>query len=174
MKDLSKSSYLTSISAMFTVLSVIVLYISSIVPAASMSMFFLAGLFICPLLYERKPLNAFLIYVCTCLISLLTIPSAVNFLPYVFLFGHYGLGKYFFEDRMKKFMGMLFKLIYFNLFMLIIYFVCFDTLFGSLLTTVPGVFKWLILEVCFFIYDFLYSMMIVFYGKHLRKILFSY
>ncbi len=171
MRDLSKKTFQISLGAMLTVLSLLLLYCAALLPAGRVTLYFLSSLMLAPMLYERQPRAAFFVYLATGALSLLVLPGMIRSVPYLLLFGHYGLEKYHFEERYKPKRAYLYKWISFNLCMLLIYFTCFSALAGEALQKLA--LPWLILgaQAAFVAFDFAYSQAIRCYGRHLRRIL---
>jgi hypothetical protein len=166
-----KSTYRISLGAMLVALTVLTLYIGAILPAGRISLYFISGIFIIPMLYEFQPLAAFLIYLISSAIGLLFMPELVMILPYVFLFGHYGIGKYLIEERFRKLPAMIVKFVYYAAFTALIYFVCFQAFSGGILDTIPVYLTILILIALFFVYDFAYSLMVRLYNDRIGRFL---
>ena len=171
MRDLSKKTFQISLGAMLTVLSLLLLYCAALLPAGRVTLYFLSSLMLAPLLYERQPRAAFFVYLATGVLSLLVLPGLLRSVPYLLLFGHYGIGKYHFEERHKPKRAYLYKWIYYNFCMAIVYLTCFSAMAGEGLQKLA--LPWLILgaQAAFVAFDFAYSQAIRFYGRHLRRIL---
>ncbi len=171
MKDFSKKTYQISLGAMLTVLSLLTLYLSAVLPAGQLTLYFLSAVFIAPMLYERQPRAAFLVYVTTSVLSLLIMPGMILSLPYILLFGHYGIGKYLIEENCHRKRAYLYKWIYYNICMILIYFTCFQVVAGEALRSLAW--PWLLVgaQVAFVIFDFLYSRVIVLYKRYIRRAL---
>ena len=157
MKDFSKKTYQISLGAMLTVLSLLTLYLSAVLPAGQLTLYFLSAVFIAPMLYERQPRAAFLVYVTTSVLSLLIMPGMILGLPYILLFGHYGIGKYLLEKIQSKLISYIAKLLYFNIGMALIYFFAYSTFFQGVLTQIPFWLLIILVQVVFVIFDFVYS-----------------
>ncbi len=169
MRDFTKRAYRISITAMFLALSVIVLYLISIVPTGRLGLYFLSSLFVAPLLVEREPALALILYLSASVLSLFFMANILYVLPYVFLFGHYGIGKYYFEQMRHKKKAFFAKLLYYNATLALIYWVCFEAIAGDLLRDMPIVLLVILVEISFVAYDFLYSKITLFYDTVIRK-----
>ncbi len=171
MRDLSKKSFQTSLGAMLCVLSLLALYLSAVLPAGRITLYFLSGIFIAPLLFERQPKAALLVYLATSLLSLLIMPGAIFSVPYILLFGHYGIGKYLIEENCKRRRSYFYKWIYYNICIVFIYFLCFEIIAGDFLRKLA--LPWLIVcaQIAFLIYDFLYSRAVFLYKRYIRRAL---
>ena len=171
MRDLSKKTYQISLGAMLSVLALIALYLSAILPAGRITFYFLSGIFLAPLLFERQLRIAVIVYIATSLLSLLVLPGMVSSLPYILLFGHYGIGKFLIEENCKKKRAYLLKWIYYNISIVLVYFVCFSVLAGEWMAGLAWPWLFVLAQVAFVIYDYVYSYMILLYHKYLRRAL---
>jgi hypothetical protein len=111
-----KPAYNVSLAAMFAAFSVIFLYLAGILPTGRVTMYFLSSLFAAGMVIERQTLLAFAVYAATSLLGLLILPDRLSVLPYVLLFGHYGIGKLWLESNVRdKITAFLLKLVYFDI-----------------------------------------------------------
>lgn len=161
-----------SLAAMFAAMTLIVLYLASILPQLRLTLYFLSSIFVAGLLVENQPGMAMMLYVVVSGLGLLIVPGLFYVLPYVLLFGHYGIGKYFIERLRDKVAAYVLKLAYFNLALAAIYFLVLKAdllLAGELVAELP---LWLVIvlaQVAFVIYDFLYSKLTMFYAQKIRR-----
>ncbi len=157
-----------SLTAMFSAFSVIFIYLSAVVPTANISLFFVSSLFVSGMIVEDQPFAAFMVYIVSSLLSLLLVPNIIMVLPYVLLFGHYGIGKYLIERIKDRFVSFVFKLLYFNAGLVAIYFL-YGAFFAPLLERLPLYALLIIAQAVFFAYDFCYSKLIIMYEVRIRN-----
>ena len=153
---------------MFTAFGLIFLYLSAILPTGRIALLFLSSIFVAGLLVEDQPGLAILSFIMVGGLGLLLVPNLLMVLPYVLLFGHYGIGKYYFEKIRDKVVSFVLKLLYFNVGLVAIYFLAGEIFFGQLLKTVP---LWLLVvlaQIAFVIFDFLYSRVVLLYEHTIR------
>lgn len=158
-------------SAMFTAMSVVVLYLSVVFPNMKLTFYFLSSVFVMGILVEGRILPAVLSFTATSLLSIILLPIGYA-LPFILLFGHYGIAKYIFEDRMSMVGAYIAKLIYFDVFLAAIYFLVIRSGLLGLGETLGKLPVWalaLIAQPVFFAYDFIFSKVIVFYVNNIRK-----
>ncbi|MGI6664906.1 MAG: hypothetical protein ACOX3W_05810 [Christensenellaceae bacterium] len=160
-----------SVGAMFSVLSLITLYLAVILPSGRLALYFIASIFTMPLLVERQPVGAILQFVVTSVLALLIVPDLSLVLPYILLFGHYGIGKYYFEKMRSKIASFIAKLLYFNTGMLGVYFLSFHALGSAFLAELSPILLALLVQIAFVVYDFLYSKVSLFYEVRIRSAL---
>ena len=161
-----------SLTAMFAAFTLVVLYLTVVFPSMKLTFYFLSAVFVAGLLVEHTLGAACIMYVCVSLLSLILLPVSYA-LPYIILFGHYGIGKWLIERRTKnKFGAMVLKMIYFDIALIGVYFaVVFTDLLplGEMAEALP-IWAWfLILQPIFVLFDFLYSRVVLFYVRSIRK-----
>lgn len=97
------------------------------------------------------------------------VPNLLTVLPYVLLFGHYGIGKYFIEKIRDKVTAFILKLLYFDVCLAAIYFLAYGVFAPGLLEALPLWALIAIAQVVFVVYDFLYSKLTLFYVRVIRS-----
>lgn len=159
-----------SLGAMFTAFTLIFLYLAGILPVGRVVMFFISSLFAACMVVEKQPFMAFLVYAASSGLALLILPDRLSVLPYVLLFGHYGLGKCLIEKKIKdKITAFIVKLVYFDICMGAIYFLCYAVFITGYLAKLP---LWVLIvgaQVAFVAYDYIYSRALQIYEKDIRK-----
>lgn len=154
---------------LFTALTIIFLYISSIVP---INRFYLLGLAACiiPLsIISTNVKNSVLVYVSSSLLSLV-----FNFrgsaIAYIIFFGAYGFIKYYVEKLRKTPLEFVLKLSFFNFCLYLMYFLY--KLFSYELPSIslPIYYALIIFQFVFIIYDYALTMFISYANKKVKKI----
>ncbi len=168
-----RSAHRVSLTAMFAAMSLLFLYLASVLPTMRIAMYFLSSVFVMGLVIEEEIGLAILMFIGVSLMSLLLMPNILRVLPYVFFFGHYGIGKYYIQTRIKdKVAAYIVKLIYYNVALALIYLLAKQIIFEDILDS--GIAFWLFVvlaEVAFVIYDFLFDKVTSFYFNNLRRLL---
>lgn len=172
MPRFKRTAHRVSLTAMFAAMSLLFLYLAAVLPTARFAMYFLSSVFIMGLVLEEELGLAFLMYVAVSLLGLLLMmPSLVFVLPYVLFFGHYGLGKYYLETRIKdKVIRYILKLLYYNVALVLIYLVARATVI-DILTVLPIWAVILIAEAAFVVYDYLFTKVTGYYFNNIRRLL---
>ena len=158
-----------SIAAMFSAFSLLFLYLASVLPGMQIVLYFLSSIFVMGIMLEESYGLAILSAMVVSVLGLLLLPDKILLLPYVFFFGHYGIGKYLIEKRFGKVSAMVLKYIYFNIALALLYFTAQSLLFAQLPFNLPLYMFIIIMEVIFLVYDFLFSKATLFYDERLRK-----
>ncbi len=161
-----------SIAAMFAAFTLVSLYLSVIFPNMKFTFYFLSSIFVSGVLVEGLIGMGFAVYGVAAVISVVIMPIPYA-LPYVILFGHYGIGKYFLETRIKsRLAAFILKLIYFDIALAGVHFaVIFTGLLPmtDMFSSLP-VWAWaLIAQPVFIAYDFLYSKITGVYVNTIRN-----
>ncbi len=160
-------------SGILTAMTVIALYLESIVPTGRAGFFVLTSFFLCAVLLETSMKWAFSAYVASAALSFLLVPDKLGLLPFLFFFGIYPMIKNWIERLKKLWLEWLLKVSGFSLLLLLGF-----QMFQKLLPTVilKGYGLWLavlVLELGFVLYDYLCTRWIHFYferiAHHIRK-----
>lgn len=170
-KSYMGQSRILSLSAMFAAFTLVVLYLSYVFPNMKLTFYFLSSVFVMGILVEHRVFAGVLVYVASALLSLILLPIAYA-LPYILLFGHFGIAKYLFENKLSVVVAFIAKLIYFDVFLAAVYFLVYHSgmlPLGDLLEKLPIWAIALIAQPLFFVYDFVFSKVTVFYVNNIRN-----
>ena len=172
MSRFKHTAHRVSLTAMFIAMSLLFMYLASIIPVLRITFYFLSSVFVMGLLLEDEVMLSFMMFGAVSGLSMLLMPFTMA-LPYVLFFGHYGIGKYLIEKNVKdKILRYVLKLIYFNIALALAYLVARELLFSTAQGT--GLAIWIIIiiaEAAFIIYDFLFSRITGYYFNNIRRYL---
>lgn len=163
------SSGIFSLALMFSAFSLLFLYLVWLLPGLQLILYLLSSLFVMGIMIEERTGAAVLSAMAVSLLGLLILPDKTLLLPYVFFFGHYGIGKYLIEKRRRTSSGVALKLVYFNAALALLYFTAPSRLFALLPFDLPLVAFIVIMEAVFLAYDFLFSRAALFYDDRVRR-----
>jgi hypothetical protein len=173
MPRFKRTAHRISLTAMFASMSLLFLYLASILPTMRIAMYFLSSVFVMGLVLEEEIGLAFLMFGVVSLLSLLLMPNILRVVPYVVFFGHYGIGKYFIETNIKdKVLRYVIKLLYYNVGLALIYFLARQVFAQDLLEL--GIAVWLLVilaEIAFVVYDYVYTKIASYYFNNIRRFL---
>lgn len=161
----------TSLYLMFGMLTMVVLYLAYVFYQINWVFYILSSIFIVCITSEGKPLAALIMYLLVSGLSLVLMPIPYA-LPYIMVFGHYGLAKYFLEKIRDKIVSFVAKILYFNAFCALTYFLIIATNYlptGQMFETLPVWAMIVILQVSFVVYDLLLSFISKVYDQVIRK-----
>jgi hypothetical protein len=168
-----RTAHRVSLTAMFASMSLLFLYLAAVLPTGRIAMYFLSSVFVMGLVIEEEMGLAILMYIAVSLMSLLLMPNILRVLPYVFFFGHYGIGKYYIQSRIKdKVAAYIVKLLYYNVALGLVYLLAQQIIYEDVLNT--GMAFWLFVvlaEVAFVVYDFVFDKVTAYYFNNLRRLL---
>lgn len=173
MPRFKRTAHRVSLTAMFAAMSLLFLYLASVLPTMRIAMYFLSSVFIMGLVLEEEIGLAFLMFVAVSLLSLLLMPNILRVVPYVLFFGHYGIAKYYIQTHVKdKVVGYVLKLLYYNLALVLMYLLAKEVIMQDVLGT--GIAFWIIIilaEAAFIVYDYVFTKVTSYYFNNIRRIL---
>lgn len=167
MKKLSKSKII-SLSGVYIALSVIMVYISSIIIGSKLFLLGCASAIIPLAVITIGKRNAFWVYISSSILLLILIPKKGTFVAYITFFGIYGLIKYFIEKLNKIPLEIFLKLIFFNL-CLLLYYYLFKTLLGfTPKINIPYKYAVLMMQFVLLLYDYALTLFINYIYKRIQ------
>lgn len=165
----SKSIALGGILAALTVLSV---FLANVMPTNTFSFFVISSVFVSIILLEMGVKTAWTFYLATTFLSLILAPDKTMVIPFATFFGVYGIIKYHIEKLRKIVVEYILKLIFFNLNVVLAYFLV-NAIFQTkaISDKIPVWILFLALQFIFVIYDYIYTLFINYYINRLKKLL---
>ncbi len=167
-----RTSHRISLTAMFAAMTLLVLFLASVLPTLRISMFFLSSIFVMGLLIEEEIGLALLMFAVVSILSLLLMPLS-RAMYYILFFGHYGIAKHVIQTRIKdKVIAYVLKIIYFNVALSLIYLIARQAVIedvlasGWALAVIIGV-----AQVAFIIYDYAFTKVTKYYINNIRRLL---
>lgn len=154
---------------LFTALSLICVYISTIIPASKLYLLGISSCVIIISVITTGIKNSIIVYTASSILCIILIGLKWNVLAYIILFGSYGFIKYFIERLNNLVLEIILKLVFFNIAVLIIYY-----LFILLLGTQPNIkiplaFAYVMLQPVFLICDYAITLFISYMRRHYLK-----
>jgi len=152
-------------------LTVISLILAIILPTGKLSFYCLSSFFISIIIIEYRVTAGWLFFFTTNLLAYVVIPDKVAIIPYTAFFSIYGIVKYYAEMIKNTVLEFTIKYAFFNACLVLALFLA-DKLFtGVNKLSYPLAAIIIILQVVFFIYDYVYTMVINYYKYRLRNFL---
>ena len=166
-----KAKKLTTV-AILSALSVVFLYLASIIPTGRLALIAVAGLLPAAAVVVYGLSSGVYCYVVTAVLAFLIVPAKGPALVYTALFGHYPVLKCLIEKLHSIPLEWLLKLLLFNVLLTVCVFV-FKALF---MTVMPAALTTTVLiyvagNIAFVAYDLCFSGIITAYGKLIKKIM---
>ena len=94
-------------------LTIVFLFGASFVPGIELTLYALSSLFVAVMVIERGPKSGIVLYVAAAILGLILVPNKLGMLPYICLFGYYGVVKYFIEKNCRPKLQLAVKVILF-------------------------------------------------------------
>jgi len=138
--------------------------LSSVIETNTLLIFAVAALIVGIVIVEFGGKNGVLFYVASCILGFLLTFNKVEIITYILFFGIYSIIKYMIEKKVQnKVVEVAVKFIYFNISLLIMYFVV------KIFITIQ-LYWWMILgvQILFFIYDYAFTIFINYYITNIR------
>lgn len=152
----------------YSALSVIILYISSIAPTSKLSLLTIASAIIPFSLLTTNVNTSILVYIATSILSaMLGLRSMA--IAYALFFGLYSIVKYYIEKMRKAYLEIVLKLAFFNISFLIIYYIGKIILSDVININLPLYYLIPLLEISFIIYDYVLTNIISYINRRFVK-----
>ncbi len=94
---MKNKNFTIALGGILVALTVISIYVSSIVPGIELTMYAISSIFVAVMVIESGPKGALLVFAASLLLGFIIIPNKVGIIPYAALFGYYGIIKYYIE-----------------------------------------------------------------------------
>lgn len=155
-----------TLSGILTGLTIVILYLNLLLPISTISILTLASLLIPIALIRGSMKSAILVYVSSSIIGLFILPLNIMIL-YILFFGIYGIVKFYIEKINKLPLEIFIKLIFFNIILLLSFFV-FKAFIPIEITKLPIEIFLIIAEIVFLVYDYALTLLISFYLQRIH------
>ena len=160
-----KSRYIAE-NGLLVALTVVLLYVASIIPISKLSILTVASCLIPISIIRTSIKNTILVYIASSVLSFFLVPNIA--LNYTLFFGVYGIIKYFIEKAKNIPLELLLKLIAFNILLGIIYFIT-KNLLVVISPDLPLWILWLGAQIVFLVYDYALTLAISFFLNRFNK-----
>lgn len=157
-----------TLAGLMVALSVIVLYLTTIIPINTFAILTIASVIIPITIMRSNIKTAVLVYAATSLLGFFIVP--INFfLMYFMFFGIYGIVKYFIEKLRKLPLEIALKYIFFNV-ILVLALTVLKGFIGDLNIKMPIWAFIIIAEAAFYVFDYALTILISFYIEKFKHI----
>lgn len=147
-------------------LNAILLILVNIIPMNTIFLLALASLLVSVIIMEWGPIAGVTYYIASVLLGFIVMSSKVQWIVYTFTFGIYGIVKYIIEKDRPIFLEYIFKLVFANISVFILYFILKEFVYIPVNITTICLF-----EIIFIVYDYMYSRFIDYYEDKLKRIM---
>lgn len=169
MRRFSQGAGRIALNGILGALAVICLLLAAILPTNKLSLYALSSFFVSAVIIEGGAKTGWLFYAATSLVALAIVPDKLTVvLPYAIFFGLYGIIKYYIERLNNIAIEYVLKFVYFNICVAVAFFSV-KSIFGYILEIKISV--WIIiagLELAFFVYDYVYTLIVNYYNNKIR------
>lgn len=167
MSKYTMKAKIIALNGILGALAVICLLLATILPTGRISLYALSSFFIAVSIMESGIKVGWLFYAATSLVGLIVAPEKLALAPYVIFFGFYGIAKYYIEKMGRIIIEHIVKFAYFNA-CLGVAFLTARELVGAAEVKLPWWLPVVVLEIVFFLYDFVFTLFINYYKEKLR------
>ena len=153
---------------LFTALTIIFLYLSSVLPTSKLALIALAA-FIIPLsIITTNVKNTVVVYLASSLLGLL-LGLRGSAVAYIVFFGLYGFAKYYIERLRNVYLEFVLKFAFFNLCLCLTYFLFKLFAFSFPEVKINIIYVVAALQVFFIVYDYVLTMVISYMSKRIKR-----
>lgn len=171
MSDNKLNTRIIALNGILGALTLICLFLATVLPTNRLSLYALSSFFISVVIVESGIKAGWLFYVSTALLALIILPEKLGLVPYIIFFGFYGILKYYIEKLDKLILEYILKFIYFNLCIGTAWLLIRQFFIAEITVRLPWFVVIIVLEIIFLIYDFVYTLFVVYYRDKLKKVL---
>lgn len=170
-----KNTFKVSLGGIVAALSIVVMFLSGIIPIGTYALPALAGVFLIAVVIESGKGFALAVYFAVALLSFFVAPDKETALCYVIFFGYYPILKSVFESIKSKVVQIILKLLVFNVAAIASYFIAVNLLSVPADTFIICTINLPVLLLCagnimFIAYDYALTLLITSYITRFRKI----
>lgn len=154
---------------LFTAISVILIYLSTIIPVNKFYLLAVASCIIPLSVITTSLRNALVIYFATSLLSLVICGLRNTVVAYIVFFGLYGIVKYYIERIRKAYLEIILKLVFFNM-TLALLFLAYKLFFPNLINVYIPLYVLIIgAQIVFLVFDYILTMFIGYSSRYFVK-----
>lgn len=165
---MDRSKYIAK-GGLFTSLTVIILYISSIIPTSKLTLLSITTSIISISILSINIRSSFIVYMASFILSFILGLKALS-ITYLLFFGLYAFMKYYIEGLRKPFLELLLKLTFFNVSMLILFYIYKHMLPHIPSINIPYYILLIILQIIFIIFDYALTLIIYKINIYIKRI----
>lgn len=151
-------------------LTILFMFGGSIAPGIELTLYAISSVFVAVMILESDVRGGLILYIAAVLLGFVLVPNKLGIIPYVFLFGYYGIVKYFIEKLSGKASQLLTKAVFFGLVLSIGLLGFKELLLGSIhLPDYPAVILIAGGIAMMLLYDYIYTLLINFYVSRIQR-----
>lgn len=151
-------------------LTMVFLFGASFVPGAELTLYALSSLFVAVMVIERGPKSGLLLYAAAVILGLVLVPNKLGMLPYICLFGYYGVLKFYIEKAKSPAVQIVTKAVFFALIIAVALWGTKGLLFGGVdLPDYPSAIIFAGGIVMLLLYDVIYTFAVRIYKERVKR-----
>lgn len=163
------NTFKIALGGIFLALTMVFLFAASIVPGIELTLFACSSFFVAFMILESGVSGAILLYIAASLLGLMILPNKTAMIPFVFLFGYYGILKYFIEKIPGTLPQLACKACFFAAAICIGILGFMDLISGAIdLPEAPAALLIIGMTLLMLLYDYIYSFVISFYVRRIQ------
>lgn len=160
-----------ALSGILVAFSSAALLLENILPTGKLGFYVLSAFLLSVIIMECGLASGWVSYIAVSIISFLIVPEKIAVLPYIMFFGIYALIKSHIERLDKVIIEWILKFVFFNVSLYFLWNVAVSVLHlipGDLFDALPTVVIVLILQILFFLFDWLFSLWTQYYIQKIQ------
>ena len=167
-KNSFKYSKKIAVAGILTALSAAALFLENIFPTGKLGFYVFAGFLLSVVIMECGILFGWISFAASSLLAFLLVPEKTAVVPYFLFFGIYSLVKSHIEKLNRIVVELVLKFVFFNAALFILWKIALLFIPQRSFEILPVFVIIVLLEILFFVYDWLFSLWIQFYQEKLQ------
>lgn len=158
-----------ALSGVLTSLGAVALILENIIPTGKLGFYVFAGFLLSVVIMECGLSYGWISYVVVSLIAFILVPEKTAVVPYVLFFGIYSIMKNYIERLNKLVIELVLKFAFFNLSLFFMWNIAKFFIPETLISKLPVYAIIIILQLVFFIFDWIFTLWTQFYLEKLKR-----
>ncbi|NFA08110.1 hypothetical protein EXM55_01865 [Clostridium botulinum] len=154
----------------FTAISFLLIYLSTILPVNKLSLLATASAIIPIAIISTNAKNGFLVYLSTSILCSIVVGiSRISVIFYIVFFGLYGIIKYYIERLNKLYIEIIIKFAFFNICLIVLLYI-YKLFFQGITIINKYIYMYFIVaQIAFIVFDYVLTLFIFYINKHFIK-----
>ncbi|NFE41144.1 hypothetical protein EXN64_04865 [Clostridium botulinum] len=154
----------------FTAISFLLIYLSTILPVNKLSLLATASAIIPIAIISTNAKNGFLVYLSTSILCSIVVGiSRISVIFYIVFFGLYGIIKYYIERLNKLYIEIILKFAFFNICLIVLLYI-YKLFFQGITIINKYIYMYFIVaQIDFIVFDYVLTLFIFYINKHFIK-----
>ncbi|NFS72370.1 hypothetical protein FDE90_12095 [Clostridium botulinum] len=154
----------------FTAISFLLIYLSTILPVNKLSLLATASAIIPIAIISTNAKNGFLVYLSTSILCSIVVGiSRISVIFYIVFFGLYGIIKYYIERLNKLYIEIILKFAFFNICLIVLLYI-YKLFFQGITIINKYIYMYFtVAQIAFIVFDYVLTLFIFYINKHFIK-----